>query len=340
MTMQTDSIVNEAELKRYLYSEMSDDERAETEEKLFLDDELFFEATNLENALVDDYVRNNLSGEELTRFERSLQLVPERQQKVANAVALQEYIVGERENEPVTITIAEQTVWQKLADLFTIRTPTFGYGMAGLLLMLTFLSVFLVLDNGRKTTELARLQGEQQNIQELEKQLADLNGREGELQKQIDGERETSGDLSEELQQEKTRREQIERELARLKKQNEIVPPTQRNPIIATFILFPTGGGKGGNDGEIKDLAVGRETKRIAVQLGLPDSVKSGERFSVNLNTRPIARNLAARAAGNGRKTIQLTILPADLQEGPNRLGVTNTAGSEVSRYIFNFQKK
>ena len=101
-----------------------------------------------------------------------------------------------------------------------------------------------------------------------------------------------------------------------------------------------TGGGRGGSDGEIKDLAIEPGTKRIAVQLGLPDSVKAGERLSVTLNTRPIARNLAARVGGSGRRSVQLTIRPNDLEEGPNRLAAINSTGSEVSKYIFNLEKK
>src|SRR5688572_11751655 len=189
MKMPTDLLVNNTELKRYLYSEMTEDQRAEMEERLFLDDDLFFEAANLENELVDLYVAGKLEGEELERFERSLGSQPERKQKVANAAALRVFIDDEREAEaPDDVPVGGQSLWQKIAGVFTLRTPALGYGMAGMLVIFALLSIFLITDNLRKANDIARLQADQAAIGELESQLADLRERENELQGQIDNE--------------------------------------------------------------------------------------------------------------------------------------------------------
>ena len=101
---------------------------------------------------------------------------------MANAVALQEFIDDEREVEaPAVAPATSPTFWEKLSDLFTVQTPAFGYGMAGLLMIFTLLSIFLVVDNRRKATDIARLQSEQGNIEQLEKELTGLRERESEL---------------------------------------------------------------------------------------------------------------------------------------------------------------
>ena len=99
-----DSKINEAEIKRYLYNEMTDDERARIEEEFFDDDELFFEVVSLENELVDFYARGKFPAAELARFERSLEALPERRAKIANAVALQSHIEAEKDVDTATLT--------------------------------------------------------------------------------------------------------------------------------------------------------------------------------------------------------------------------------------------
>ena len=266
--------------------------------------------------------------------------IPERRQKVENARILSDYIGEERPIVSVEYAPEKSSIWQRFTGLVGGRTPAFAYGMAAMLAILTLSTSVLIVQNQRKNSELAGLQASQKRQEELQKELDSLSQREGELQNMIDSEREASGDLNEELQQEKTRRERIEQELAHLKKAHDVSAPTQRDPIIATFFLSPTVVGRGGNGGQIKNIAVGPGTMRIAVQLGLPDPVKAGERFSVNLNNRSIAHNLTTRTAASGSKSIQLTILPADLGAGRNTLGVVDASGTEISTYSFDFQKK
>lgn len=349
MMTDTNSNLNETEIKRYLYSEMTDAEREGLEEKFFADDELFFAVVNLENELVDLYARGKFPAGELLRFEHSLKKLPERQVKAVNAAALQTFIAEERsEKRSEEKSIADyQTFGQKLAEFFTIKTPSFGYAVAGLLFLLTISSIFLLIDGRRKSEELASLQTERQGNQgvsqqkqaELENQLANSQKQEADLNTQIDDERETSGDLTDELERERQKREQVENELERLRRESNAArpsptPQSQAALTIASIFLTPMIATRGGNL-EARKISVAPETKRIAVRLYLPADVKTDERFSVRLNDKTLTQNLAARLDTSGQKTIQLMISPKDLLDGLNELIVTDAAGKEIGKYNF-----
>ena len=342
--MRANSQLNESEIKRYLFAEVSDEERRTIEEQIFLDDELFFEIVNLENELVDLFAKNKLEGEELTRFQLSLEKLPERRQKAANAVALQTFIAEDRPPKISAEIPAARTFWQKSAEFFTVKTPAFSYAVLGLLVLFTIATGFLWLQNERQSGELARLENERgqyeqtQNRQdELQNQLAGLRQREIELQKRIDSERETTGDLTDELTRERQSRRRIEGELNKLKQQsNASRPNAPETPTIATITLKP-GITRGGEN--LQKLDATRTTKRVAVQLSLPAETGIEERFSVRLNEKFIDVNLKARVAAGGQKNIQLTVSSDDLRDGENKLAVINQAGAEVSVYFLTFKK-
>lgn len=349
--IKTNPQSNEQEIKRYLFAEMTDAERRTIEEQFLHDDELFFSAVNLENELVDLFANNKLEGEDFARFQRSLEQLPERRQKAANAIALQTFIAEERPAVKSAIVAGNQTFRQKLAEFFSFKTPAFGYAMSGLAVVFAVASVVLFLQNGRRSQELARLQTEERQYEqssrresELQNQLADLRRNESELQNRVDGEREVSGDLTDELARERQNRRQIESELQRVKQQTNIprlsLPPSA-TPAIATILLKPSLNGSGGNRSEnLPKLDSTQNTKRVAVQLSLPAETGLDERFSVRLNEKSIARDLKARVGGDGQKSVQLTVSPNDLMDGTNKLTVVNAAGAVIVNYDFTNLKK
>ncbi len=344
MTQNTVTQMNELEIKRFLFGEMSGEERDLMEEELFGNDELFYEIADLENQLVDLYARKKIFGEELVRFERSLANVPERRAKVANAVALQTLIDEERPQEkPVPATM---TIWQRIADLFRINTSAFGYAMGGLLILFALSSIFLLLENRRRGEELSRLQEFQVNQKilqqrqtELETQLADSQKREAELASRNNDER---GDLIEAIENERQQREKIQDQLKALQKERDKVIPTPAKsniPTIATIIsLTPYKSSKGGGP-NIPTIAVERETKRLALKLTLPEDTDKDEKFLVQLNGKTVLSNLTPRGSGN-QKFLYLTIAARDLIADENDLSAIDKTGNTVSRYKFNVQNK
>ncbi len=338
------------EIKRYLFAEMNDDEQNAFEEKFILDDELFFEISDAENNLVDLYAKNKLGEADLMRFERSLEKIPARRQKIANAKALQTFIAEERTEEKQIIIVETQTFWQKLANFFTIKTSAYGFAMSAFLVLFALAAGVLFIQNNRQNQELARLENEKQQYEqsskqreELQNQIANLRERESELQNSIDAERETSGDLTDELQSERRQRKNLERTVETLQREADIkLPgePASTAPTIASVRLKPgtKTGGRLGTDEQMLDVST--TTKRITVQLSLPDESGADERFSVKLNGKVVAQNLKPRTDSNGQKSLQLIVLPTDVVVGANSLTVINNAGAEIGKYDLETLKK
>ena len=151
------SQINEKELKRYLYGEMTESEIEQIEDKIFADDNFFYDILNLENELVDLYVRRKLEPEEISRFENSLKNQPERQAKVANAIALQTII---EESKPIEKKAEENklTFWDSLKNFFTLHTLAVSSAMTALLLMflLVPIVVLVILNLQSKSSYQAR----------------------------------------------------------------------------------------------------------------------------------------------------------------------------------------
>ena len=348
MTNLENEKMDEEQLKRYLYAEMTLEERELFEEELFAGDALFSEAIDLENELVDLYAAKKLSGEELLRFERSLEKFPERKEKIANAVALRTFIEEEKSYSFAEDTeTRKQTFWEKLSGMFTM--PVLTYAMSGILVLLTVFSVVLFLDNRQKQEELAGLQNigqdnksiKPQIEEQLREKLEQANERENQLQKKIDNEREATGELAEELERERQTREKLGNELEKLREKNSNIPPVNTEtsqPRIASIKLNPTRFNVA--EKEIRTASIGNKTSLIAINLSLPDETKNDERFSVNLNSKPFLENIAARTAANGKKNISLTIQTENLPNGKNKLTVLDKNGKEITEYLFEVNKQ
>jgi hypothetical protein len=129
---ETTTQINESDLKRFLYGEVSEAERQAIEDDLLLDDNLYYRLLLLENKLVDQYVAGKMTGEDLHRFEKSLEKVPPRRIKIANSVALQTLIEDERPPE----------IEEKVKDSPKPKSNRFAFfsalalGFAGLFLMI------------------------------------------------------------------------------------------------------------------------------------------------------------------------------------------------------------
>jgi hypothetical protein len=158
------------EMKRYLFHEMNEKEQAAIEGRFFADSDYFYDLVTLENDLVDRYARGDLRGADLNRFERSLQTSPERREKVANAKALQRHIAEEKQAVSPLTAVPRVSFWERLSGFFNFQMPAFQYVMAGLLVLMTVGTVWLLIDKWRSNNELARYKQEQneQNQQNVE----------------------------------------------------------------------------------------------------------------------------------------------------------------------------
>lgn len=342
------------EMKRYLFHESSAAERDTLEERFFEDDAFFYELVELENNLVDQYARGELASNDRARFEHSLPKSPERREKLANAAALQKFIVEEKQtvSAPVSIIAEEkQTVWQGISNFFNFRMPVLQMATGAMMILLMFGAGFLLYERTKINRELADLRNDQTNRaaenkqQEnfLLEQIKQSREREQALQNQVNSERGQSDILNAEFERQRGEKERLERELENLRREKENLPSVQPGgnkqpaPVIATVILAPFAGGKGG-DGEVKIIKVNQNTAKISAALQIPKQSTAGS-FSVRLEGASIAENLKPRVTKSGNKFISISLLSKQLP--PDKEILITLTGNDQSRYnyIFRLQK-
>lgn len=148
--MRQDELKTEAEARRFLLGEMSDDERS-VFEKTFVADEVSFEQIRVvEDELLESYVRGTLPSVEKEKFERSFLTTDRRRDRVAFTRTMLDKLVQQNElavakkNEAAA---ANPSVWQLIGDFF--RTPQLAVGAAFVLLLLIVGGWFLLRDTNR-----------------------------------------------------------------------------------------------------------------------------------------------------------------------------------------------
>src|ERR1041384_4812501 len=85
--MATD-LNSESVIAGYLLGELSEEQQVEIEDRAFTDQKYLASITAVENDLIDEYVRNELSGAERQRFEKQFLASAERRKRVEFARAL------------------------------------------------------------------------------------------------------------------------------------------------------------------------------------------------------------------------------------------------------------
>lgn len=338
---QTDHI-NQEEMKRFLFHELSETERDAVEERFFLGGDLFYELTDLENELVDRYALGKMSAAEIKRFEKSLQKSPERREKIANAVALQKFIAEQKS------VIIQPTLWERIADFFHIQKNLFQYATAALLILLMVGVGFLLYERARVANELARLRNEQnQRTGELERQenalqeqIRQAQEREQNLQKELENKNGQTQILNEQIEREKSEKTRLERELEILRKEkgkSPIEKPKEsppQSPIIAT--LLPYSGGKGSGE-DTKPIRIKSNTEKIKLNLNIPTE-STAKTFDVKLNGENIANGLKSFRGKSGNRVLFITLSTKKLDETEH--SVTLTGNAETVRYFFRLLRK
>lgn len=340
--MMPGNLAHEEEIKRYLFRELSKAETERFEEKLFEDNDYFYDVLGLEDALVDKYALGKLSGADLERFEKSLLDSPGRREKVAAAVALQRRIAdgkqaAETERAAASAArVARASLWERIEGFFSLQSPALRYAAVGLMLLVTCGFIFLAVERFRIGRELAHLrdQESQRREQDLQKQLAAAAEREAELRRQLESESGKSEVLNEQLEGESAERERLQRELERLRHERR---DTTQPTTIASVFLLPSGTRGAGGVGE---LTVGKKVGRIAVGLELEDGLKADALYNVELNGRAAATDIRPRRLRSGKLRVTVTVPTRNLVEGLNRIVLKNEDNLSVGDYELNVQRR
>src|SRR5436305_10569116 len=83
---------NSKELRQYLLGDLTGEARQRVEQRLLTEPDFLEELLLGEEELVDDYVGDELSGDERLKFERHFLSTPERRRQLGFAMALSRYV--------------------------------------------------------------------------------------------------------------------------------------------------------------------------------------------------------------------------------------------------------
>lgn len=317
-------------IAQYLLGELPEGEQVEIEDRAFEDKEYLASITAVENDLIDEYVRNELSEADRRRFESRFLASAERRKRIAFAKALAgvgaEAASVETVRRPV---VAPSTVsWRDSIEAFIrglIPVPRFALVAAIVVLLGGSVSLLTVTLSLR--SQLNQMQTENQSRQRLEQQ--------------VEAERRRNEELAARLNQEKQQREQTDESLRQLSETSETPAP---KPVIASLILLP---GISRGAGEKPRLVLPENARLVRLQIGIePD--EPYKTYAIELRTisgRQVwnRENLTARER-RGARAVGLTLPATVLKPGEYELrlkGVAEGGNSEdVGFYYFQVNKR
>lgn len=315
-------------IARYLLGELPEEQQVEIEDRAFQDKDYLASITAVENDLIDEYVRHELSAAERRRFEERFLASAERRKRVEFARALASVA-----SETVVVEKPAAISWRdSLKAFISGLNPAGQFALAAIMLLLIVGGAWLLTETLRLRRQFTGLQAESQSRQSERKAL----------EQQIEAERKRNEELTARLNQEKQQREQTDESLRQLTETGNTATPAPR-PVIATLTLLP-GVSRGG--GKKPSLAMPENARLVRLQIGVDpeDQYKS---FTAELRTvagRQIwtREHLLARTR-NGARSIGLTVPATALKPGDYELklsGQTEGGGTEdVGFYYFNVRR-
>jgi hypothetical protein len=326
---------SETLIARYLLGELPEEQQVEIEDRAFSDREFMASVTAVENDLIDEYVRGELSETDRRRFESRFLVSESRRKRVEFARALVQLLpemrVTERETRKASAT---RSSWRDaLAALIHELNPAGRIALATATLLILLGGAWLITQTLTLRSQLNRLQAQQSSQQ---------NDRET-LQRQIDAERRRSEELAAQLNQEKQQRAQSDESLRRLSETAK-QPNEAPRSIIASLTLLP-GISRGASTQPKLILPPNASIARLQIGIEPEEDYKS---FSVELRTTGgrtvwMRDSLTTRSSRGGR-SIRLTLPASVLLPGEYELrlrGLPETGPTEdVGFYYFQVMKR
>lgn len=137
-------------IREYLLGQLPSEQEAQFEERLLTDDDVFEELEIVEDELVDEYLRNELSPADRSGFESYFLASPEHQEKLRFARALRKYVSAKRaegapiaQQQPGELSASEPS--QKSPTRFFPFRPVFAYAMAAAAIALVVLGAWFMM---------------------------------------------------------------------------------------------------------------------------------------------------------------------------------------------------
>lgn len=223
---------------RYLLGTLSEEEKTRFEEVYFLDDAEFEQLEIAEDELLDRYVKSELSPEEALQF-RKLLVSPRLAERVEVARIIAQRAASLPKKKEVTPVpeVSNRRVepphvgwWDRLFGPAAVATPAFRPAMALAMMFMLLTTVALVFVWTKLRAESQRLAQEQQQREQL--------------QREIENERSRNAQLDEQLKQ--TRQEKEDQLQHYAEKYEQLAKQQQSTqPLAFSFVLNPTAGVRG-----------------------------------------------------------------------------------------------
>ena len=313
----------------YLLGELPEEQQVEIEDRAFSDKDFLASITAVENDLIDEYVRGELSVADRQRFETRFLASAERRKRVEFAKALRTVVSESAAPEKIVVPAAPRWSWRdSLYAFLNGLNPLARLAFVAATILLIVGAAWLFAETLRLRRQVNRLQAEKQSGQDLKQSL--------------DAERKRNEELNARLNQEKQQREQTDESLRQLTETTEATKPAPP-PVIATLTLLP-GLSRGG--GQKPNLDLSNDVRLVRLQIGI-DPEEQYKSFAVELRTVAGRRvwnreNLAARTR-RGTRAVGLTLPATVLKSGEYELrlrGLTEGGSEDVGFYYFNVRKK
>jgi hypothetical protein len=319
---------NEKLIARYLLGDLPEDQHVEIEDRAFADKEYLALVTAVENDLIDEYVRHELSEQDRQKFEGRFLASAERRKRVEFAKAFARVPVA---LERTVISEPAKWTWRdSLYAFFVGLNPAVKFAMVGVALFFVMDGVWLLAETMRLRSQLTQLQTQNQT-------------RQSELQQQVEAERRRNEELNAQLTQEKQQREQSDESLRQLSETADDTTPAPQ-PVIASLTLLP-GLARGGS--EKSSLRLADDTRLVRLQIGI-DPDEPYKTFAVDLRTSSgrqvwTRENLTARTRSRA-SAITLTLPASVLKPGDYELRLSTRqkggATEDIGFYYFNVTKR
>lgn len=163
----------ENQMRRYLLGDLPEAEAIALEQQLFAEDESFEQMWEIENSLVDGYVRGRLSHADRAKFESHYLVTPVHFQRVK----LAEDLIKKADGSMTERYVGEPKV-SRLANLLgkygtSVSRWPFAPAAAAAVLLLLAGSIWLSIDDLRLRREMARMAGESERGRIREEELSD-----------------------------------------------------------------------------------------------------------------------------------------------------------------------
>ncbi len=312
--MKPDS--EEKRIYAYLLGDLPEAEALRLEQEFFADGEKFEQVWEIENRLVDTYVRGQLALNDQNLFEKNYLVSPVHRERVAFARTLIEVAdTGVKEEQAKPTRQASPSRWRSF--LASFKGNSWRWAMAAALLLLATGSMWLLSERARLREQVNQLQ--QQRASELQRAET--------FERQMLSEREQNDKLAAEV-------ERLQEEVQNTEKPAPPLPQNDR-PAIAAFFLSPKMLMRSG--GEPQPLKLAKQAEVVLLRMTV--EAPAIQNFQINVRTVEgtavwSKTSIKARPQTDNSSSISISIPANRLATGDYILTLSSGDGQEINRYF------